>query len=104
MTSDFMLRDFAKKIIAICEPEEIFLFSHKTGPDGMLSSFKLCVVVPECDSEALENRLYLELESDVPFDLLVYSKLEWERLLRKSDSFASQIKRTGRTLNAANQT
>jgi len=103
MTTDFMLREFAKKITAICTPDEIFLFSHKTGQDGLLISFKLCIVVSECDSEELENRLYLDLESDVPFDLLVYSKSEWEMLLKKGDSFASQIKRTGRVLNEANQ-
>lgn len=45
---------------------------------------KLCVVIPEGDSEAAERRLYLEVESELPFDALVYTGGEWKELLESA--------------------
>ena len=48
-----------------------------------------------------EGRLYAELESELPFDLLVYTEEEWRLLLGTELSFARHIRDTGRVLYAA---
>ena len=65
---------------------------------GRLTAVKLCVVIPEGDSEAAERRLYLEVESELPFDALVYTGGEWKELLESPGSFARRIQETGSVL------
>ncbi|MDD2418639.1 MAG: hypothetical protein PHR24_01615 [Oscillospiraceae bacterium] len=88
-------------IIRLSSPREIILFSEKHNPDGVLSSVKLCAIISGGDSRQTEHIIYVNLESELPFDILVYTVDEWEKLLKNKMSFASQIRRTGRVLYAA---
>lgn len=92
------LRD---KIVRECAPSKIILFSEKHNPGGELSSVKLCVIIGDGDAIKVEKRLYVEIESEVPFDVLVYTKEQWGKLLENDMSFAASIKKTGRVLYAA---
>lgn len=89
------LRD---EIVRLCAPRQIYVFNQKNTPSGDVASVKLCVVIPGGDSREEESRLYLHLESDLPFDLLVYTQQEWQRLLDTKLSFARHIRETGRLL------
>ncbi|MCI9413592.1 MAG: hypothetical protein HFJ79_00240 [Clostridiales bacterium] len=85
-------------VIGRAHPDTIILFSQKRGLDGRLSSVKLCVVA-DCESpRRLERELYLQVESDLPYDVLCYRPSEWECLCRDGDSFAARIRRSGRVL------
>ncbi len=88
-------------IVHLCAPRQIYMFHQKSSLAGDLTAVKLCVIIPGGDSQETECRLYMELESDLPFDLLVYTQEEWKRLLDTKLSFAQHIRETGRLLYAA---
>lgn len=94
--SDPVLEGIVPELVRLCGPEEVILYNARTSPAGRLTSVKLCVIVPGGDVRAVEHELYLRLDADIPFDLLVYSRAEWERLLADRLSFASRIRDTGR--------
>lgn len=105
-------------IRALAEPEKIILYNEKQGMGGGVSSFKLCVIVDaeeprradprdqvpkdsdprDSDPRSLEERIYMQVECPVTFDVLVYSRADWERLLSEPDSFARRIAGMGRVL------
>ncbi|MFA9380054.1 MAG: hypothetical protein ACERKO_03235 [Acetanaerobacterium sp.] len=76
-------------------PEHIILFNQKTGVNGNLTGFKLCVVVDAGDKADVEKRIYLGIESDIPFDVVLYTPSEWNNLVHTPHSFASVINETG---------
>ena len=88
-------------IVRLCAPCRIYVFNQKSSPSGEVTAVKLCVIVPGGDPRETESRLYVQLESDLPFDLLVYTQEEWHRLLQTRLSFARHIRETGRLLYAA---
>jgi hypothetical protein len=42
-----------------------------------------------------EKRIYLDIDSDIPFDVLVYTPREWESLMLQKHSFAKRITQEG---------
>lgn len=88
-------------IVRLCAPREIYLFSQKHQMSGDLCSVKLCVIIPDGDARKVEHKLYVEMESELPFDVLVYTDEEWRLLLENKMSFASHIQKSGRVLYAA---
>lgn len=89
------IRRVASEIEEGVHPEHIILFNQKTGVAGRLLSFKLCVVVDTDDKTAVEKRIYLGIESDTPFDVVIYTPAEWNELVNTPHSFASVINETG---------
>ena len=87
-------------IVGLIQPEAVILFSQKAGLDGKISSFKLCVVANGNPAE-VEGKIYLSVDCPLPFDVLVYSPEDWERLRADDVSFAGRIYRTGRWLYGA---
>ena len=87
-------------IVRICNPETIMLFSKKQNVHGDLCAVKLCVIIAEGDAHQVERRLYVDIPSDIPFDVLVYTREDWERHIRSDMSFAAHIAQTGRVLYA----
>ena len=91
------------RIIALCSPEKIILFGEKkvlsTGETGEV---KICLVADTVNKEVLEKRLYLGIDSEVSFDILVYTPEEWKNLLEDPQSYASRILEKGTVIwNAA---
>ena len=97
------LKTLCENIIRLCHPREIRLFSQKQKPNGELSAVKLCVIIPEGSSREVEHRLYIEADSDIPFDVLVYTDEEWQKQLSSEMSFAGKIREQGRLLYASNE-
>ncbi len=89
------IRAVAKDIEQTVRPEHIILFNQKTGVGGKLISFKLCVVVNAEDKSEIERRIYLGIESELPFDVVLYTPDEWRELLGTPHSFARTINETG---------
>lgn len=96
--NDARLTRLRNDIVACIHPDQIWLFSRKEGLDGRLSSVKLCVVVPEGDSRKAEHTLYLEVDSELPFDLVCYNREQWDALTGNPDSFAYRVRSSGRLL------
>lgn len=77
------------------EPECIYLYNHKQDLTGATSAFKLAVIGPFADREQAERDIYLDIDSEVPFDVILYTPGEWEQLCDNEKSFAHKILLTG---------
>jgi hypothetical protein len=89
------LTDVVSKIADLCAPDQIYLYNQRINSKNEVSSFKLCVVADVADKFAAEHDIYLEIDSDIPFDVLIYTTQEWEELTRISTTFAYKISQTG---------
>ncbi len=86
-------------ILEICDAKKIILYGSKFTPDGKtLREVNLCLAVND-EPLKIESRLYLELESEIAFNLLVYSEEEFERLEKDPTSYAHSIVTKGTVLH-----
>lgn len=83
------------EIVAMLAPQWVYLYNHRTNAAGSTTGFKLCVVADMPDKAVVERRIYLEIDSEVPFDVILYTPAEWKRLCDTPDSFARKIFLTG---------
>lgn len=104
MEFDQLLNLLRDDIVRVCQPVKVYLFSQKQKPCGDFCAVKLCVIIPDGNSRMTERRLYVEVESELSFDVLVYTVEEWKKLLDNQMSFATQIVKTGREIYAADET
>ncbi len=86
------------QIVEMLHPEKVILFSRKIHVNGKTSSFKLCVVADVPDEQEAQRNIYVGLDCDIPFDVVVYRPERFEKLLQSEGSFAQQIDRTGRVI------
>jgi len=87
----------ANRIIELTNPEMVYLYNLKTGISSQVTSFKLCLIA-DCEKSEIERRIYLNVDCDIPYDVLIYTGLEWDALSGDPQSFAHKIKHTGRLL------
>lgn len=91
-----IIRDVAENITNLCTPVKIILISTKTDMSNNLKSFKLCVVVESStDISALEHNLYMNVDCDIPYDLVFYQAQQWKNLSGQHDTFAGKIHDSG---------
>ena len=76
-------------------PQSIILFSCKRNIAGEIGSFKLCVVMDTGDKHEAERRIYLDVDSECPYDVLVYTPEEWQKHTSELHSFAHRVKEKG---------
>jgi hypothetical protein len=74
---------------------QIYLFSHKLNRDHEVASFKLCVIFGFKNKTEAERMIYMDIDSGVPFDIVLYTDGEWARLSCEPDSFARRVSETG---------
>lgn len=89
-----------KAILRECKPNRVILYAEKrTLTTDQLKSVSFCIIMPECeDKNALMQRLYLAIESDVPVNLTLYTQEEWAELQHDPSSYAAWIGRRGRVI------
>ncbi len=90
------IAEVVERIAKAFAPQKIYLFSHKRGQLGRSAGFKLCVVVESEDVEQTERGIYLGVESETPYDLVVYTPAEFKELLGQKGSFAGRVVEKGR--------
>ena len=90
-TVECVCRNIAQKFL----PYRIILFNYKQSVSGEAKSFKICVIKNTDNKDELERSIYLEIESDIPYDILIYTLSEWSALSREKGSFAYQIREKG---------
>ena len=97
MSDNQLINRIADEVKRICEPQSIILVSNKVNTEGELVSFKLVVIVPDSDETIadLECRLYMQIDSDIPYDLVLYKQSEWDQFKNDIGSFAWKIHNTG---------
>jgi hypothetical protein len=74
---------------------QIYLFNHKLDRNHEISSFKLCVIYDFADKGEAERTIYLDIDCDVPFDVVLYNQTEWDRMRAQPDSFACRVCQMG---------
>ena len=97
--------ELAKEITFICDEikrlfdvEKIIVFSIKRcEKTDCVTDVDVCVItnVLPADRNAWLKKAYLEIDSEIPFDLFLYTPDDWESLTRSDSSFASRIARKG---------
>lgn len=95
------IQTVADEIAELGKPIRIYLISHKTNhATNQLASFKLALIVPD-DTKSiseLECYLYTAVDSDCPYDLVLYKESEWNTLSEDPRTFAWSIKEDGSVL------
>lgn len=76
--------------------ESIIVFGVKRSErEDRVTDLDVCVVAETEDKKGWLRKAYLEIDSEIPFDLFLYTPTEWETLTKQSESFASRIARKG---------
>ncbi len=93
MNIDPIIKEMAEDIVKICTPLQIFLVSAKKNSKGGLTSFKLCIVVPDnyISHTDLETEILLKTDCPVPCDIIVYNISDWNECLEDDCTFAYRI-------------
>lgn len=93
-----IIQEVVSDITELIQPQKIILFSRKFNFSGETSSFKLCVITQGCDPgdrRAATQRIYLDVNCAVPFDIVVYNAKQWEDALANTASFAYRVNESG---------
>jgi len=91
--------EISREICALCDPSRIILFGQKSHHgSGEIRDISLCVIVETDDKENLENNIYLNVDHDVSFNLLLYTPEEWGRFTRDNMSYAHRVVKKGVTV------
>lgn len=83
------------EIVGMLRPACIYLYNQRFSATGATTSFKLCIIADFADKGDAEKDIYLRIDSEVSFDVLLYTPGEWRRLCEHPDSFARKIFLTG---------
>ncbi|MGN1480895.1 hypothetical protein [Porcipelethomonas sp.] len=95
------IQKLVKSIADHCdELIRIYLISNKINTDGELTSFKLALIVDDQvkNSSELECRLYLNIDCELPFDIVIYREEEFDSLKNEIGTFAWKINNSGTVL------
>ncbi|NFG60736.1 nucleotidyltransferase domain-containing protein [Clostridium sp. CMCC3677] len=89
--------DYIKKqVIEKFNPKEIILFgSVAKGIFREDSDIDLCIIKDTINKRELLTNMYVNIESNIPFDLVLYTNEEWNNCINDKSSFAYSIINTG---------
>ncbi len=94
-----VVREVTQEIVNLVNPQKVILFSYKVNTRGEMASFKICVVCSTDNKTKTEHNIYVNIDSPLCYDVIVYTKDEWEHLIQNKDSFVAKIKETGCVLH-----
>ncbi|MDR0984648.1 MAG: hypothetical protein LBL93_06560 [Ruminococcus sp.] len=91
------IENIREEIVKISEPVCIYLISKKMDFDGRVTGIKYCIILPDNAGEIcdLEEKLYTTIDSEVPFDLVLYKLSEWKKFITEVGSFAAKVHEKG---------
>lgn len=97
MTDNEYIDYVSAEIQKLCNPLNIILVSRKTNNSGETVGFKLIVIVEDSvpSRSELECSLYMNINCDIPYDVVLYRKSEWDKLKCDIGTFAWKIYNTG---------
>lgn len=99
MNGTMEIRRVATGIAELFSPEKIILYSKKINFEtDDVKSFSLCVILTAQDTLRAEQAIYLKVESALPFDVLVYTPEQWQKLISNKYSFACNTIQKGNVL------
>jgi hypothetical protein len=84
------------EIVSLCKPVKIILYGKKHSVStGFVKDISLCVILKNGDKAVTEKQIYMTIDSDVSFTVLLYTQLEWDRLITDEQSYAHRISEKG---------
>jgi len=84
------------QIIDICSPYEIILFGSLAKKMIKSSSdIDICIIVDVEDKRKLTQKLFSEINADIPFDIVIYTIEEWHKWREEKTSFLYKIYKEG---------
>lgn len=89
------IKNVCEDIVKNFNPEKVILYNVKRSVGGEIRGFKICVIVDTKNKFDTEKHIYLDVDSDIPFDVLVYTPDEWAELISEKNSFACRIIKEG---------
>lgn len=92
-----VVQDVLDQVIHVAEPDFVFLYNCKYELDGDLASFKLCIVCDFTDKRRLISRIF-DVDCDVPFDVLLYTREQFKELRNDTAAFANRVCTKGQML------
>ena len=91
------VKEVLDQVISVAQPAAVFLYNCKHNLDGELSSFKLCVVCDYNDKRRLIAEIF-DVDCDIPFDILLYTKEQFQELKEDTAAFANRISTKGKMI------
>lgn len=98
MKDNQIIQNTAQLLKKSCEKiKKIFMISFKVNNESELTSFKLALILDDNADNLpeLECRLYLEIDCEIPFDLVIYRESEFDKLKKEIGTFAWKIENSG---------
>lgn len=90
------LENIKQQLIDKFDPKEIILFgSLAKGTFRNTSDIDLCIIKDTSNKRELSTKMYIEIDSEIPFDLILYTFEEWNYCKDDKSSFAYSIINTG---------
>ncbi len=101
MKDNQYIKSAQQKLIDYCSNiTRIYLISVKVDTMGELKSFKLGLIVDNSvkSTSELAGHLYFYVDSELPYDLVIYKEEEFESLKNEIGTFAWKIYNSGTVL------
>ena len=90
------INNIKNQIVKKYDPKGIILFgSLAKGIFKINSDIDLCIIKDTDDKRKLLTDMYVCVESEIPFDLVLYTDEEWSKCISDKSSFAYIINNTG---------
>ena len=68
---DQVIEQTVNRIVELFHPSRVIEYNTKYDMDGNISAFKLCIVGDIPDKRRMLTRIFDEVDSDIPYDVLV---------------------------------
>jgi hypothetical protein len=96
---DKKIEEIKDQILQIIHPKAILLFGKKiTHPENEIKSIDLCIITDTDDKKETMRKIFINVDSKIPFNAYIYTCKEWAQLSSEDDSFAYRIKSRGTLL------
>jgi hypothetical protein len=83
-------------ILKICDPVAVIMYGKKYDVSSdKIKSADFCLIIDSLPKDELLKRIYVEVESDIPYNVLIYTADEWEEMTGDPLSYASRISEKG---------
>ena len=93
---DQVIEETVDKIVELFSPSKVIEYNTKYDMDGHLISFKLCIVGNIPDKKKMLTRIYDEVDSEIPYDIILYTDEEFKELSEQLSAFANRISQKDR--------
>ena len=100
MSTNEIIQQITDDIVEMCSPFQVFLVSKKSNSKGILTAFKVCIIVADTyiNHRELESEILINTDCPVPCDIIVYNISEWNDCLLDDCTFAYRIDNEGEIL------